>query len=157
MTRQVISFHYTLKDTDGKLLDSSEENQPLAFLQGSGHIIPGLEEVLIAMKPGEKREVKVPYQKAYGAYDQTLVYNVTRSNFPNQDKINIGDMFQVGEGDQYQIVTVVDVSAQDIVVDANHPLAGKDLVFNVEIAEMRPATTEELSHGHAHGPHGHEH
>ena len=156
MTRQVVTFHYTLTDQTGKVHDTSRGDEPLTFLQGSGHIIPGLENALLGFKKGDKKEVTVSYPEAYGPYDQTLIYEVPRTKFPD-GQIQIGDRFQIGKGDQYQIVTVIEVSEERVVLDANHPLAGKDLTFAVEMMDIRPATPEEISHGHVHGQGGHHH
>ncbi len=156
MSQQVISFHYTLTDKNGKKHDSSRDGEPLTFLVGSGHIIPGLEKALIPLKKGDQKEIKVPYAEAYGAYDQALIYEVGLDKFKNE-KIKVGDMFQIGKGDAYQVVTVVEISDAKVTLDANHPLAGKDLTFDVEITEKREATPEEISHGHVHGHGGHHH
>lgn len=156
MTRQVISFHYTLSDKAGKVQDTSRGGDPLTFLQGSGQIIPGLETALINLEKGSKKDITVPYAEAYGPYDQALIYEVPRNKFPNE-QIQIGDRFQVGKDEHYQVVTVIEISTERVVLDANHPLAGKDLTFAVEMMDIRPATPEELSHGHAHGAGGHHH
>ena len=156
MTSQVISFHYTLTDKTGKVQDTSRGGEPLTFLQGSGQIIPGLESALLNLKKGDKKDIAVAYTEAYGPYDQTLIQEVPRDQFPNE-QIQIGDRFQIGKGEHYQIVTVIEVSEKRVVLDANHPLAGKDLNFNVEMMDIRSATPDELSHGHVHGHGGHHH
>lgn len=156
MSRQVITVHYVLTDNDGKTIDSSKEGEPLTFLEGAGQIIIDLEKSLIALRQGDKREIKVPHGEAYGSYDQALIYTVAREKFP-QGKIKVGDMFEIGKDDAFRVVTVIEVSDQEVVLDANHPLAGKDLTFNVEILEMRSASPEELAHSHVHGHGGHHH
>ena len=156
MTKQVLTFHYTLTDKTGKMHDTSAGAEPLTFLEGSGHIIPGLEKALLKLKQGDKEKITVAYAEGYGAYDQSLIYQVARTKFPNE-QIQIGDMFQIGKGDRYQIVTVVEVTDEQITLDSNHPLAGKDLIFAVEVLEMRPATDDEITHGHVHGQGGHHH
>ncbi len=152
----VINFHYTLTDKDGKLLDTSRKGEAFAFLQGSGQIIPGLESALAALNMGDRKTIEVPYLQAYGAYDQKLIFQVARERLP-AEKVNIGDMFEVGEGAAFRVVTVVQVNEKEVVLDGNHPLAGKDLTFDVEIMGVRPATAEEIAHGHAHGEGGHHH
>jgi len=132
MAKQVITFHYTLTDKSGKTIDSSLNEDPLALLEGGGQIIPALESALLALKVGDKKNITVPYIEAYGAYDQSLVYQVPRNKLPSQE-VKAGDMFQVGKNDHYQVVTVVDVSEIQVTVDANHPLAGQDLNFAVAI------------------------
>ena len=156
MTRQVISFHYTLTDREGKTIDSSSGQNPLIFLQGSSQIIPGLEAALIAMNKGDKSEIVIPYQEAYGAYDQSLIHQVPRSKFPHQN-INVGDMFQIGKENDYRVMMVIDLSEAEVTLDGNHPLAGQDLNFSVEIMDKRDATPEEIAHGHVHGAGGHHH
>lgn len=156
MPKQVLSFHYTLTDEQGKQIDSSTGLSPMLFLEGSGQIIPGLEVELLRMQVGDQKQVNVPYGEAYGAYDQNQVYRVSRKNFPPGD-LAVGDAFEMGEGNQYRIITVLEVVNDEVVVDANHPLAGKNLVFQVELINRRDATADELTHGHAHGEGGHHH
>lgn len=156
MVNQVISFHYTLTDEAGKTVDSSAGGEPLAFLAGSGQIIPGLEKELTLLKKGDKKTIHVPCQDAYGEFSQSLVYKVAKDKFPS-GKIKTGDMLQLHKGDSYQIVTVLEITDDEVTLDANHPLAGKNLDFAVEIIDMRPATSEEMSHGHVHGAGGHHH
>lgn len=156
MAKQVISFHYRLTDSKGKEVDSSLDSEPLAFLEGSGQIIPGLEGTLLTLGIGDKKTVTVPYKDAYGAYDQSLIVQVPRDKFPAQE-VKVGDMFQVQNGDHPQVVMVVEIKDGNVTIDANHPLAGQDLTFDVEITARRDATADEILHGHAHGPHGHHH
>ena len=156
MTHHVISFHYTLTDAAGKQLDSSKGSSPLTFLSGVGQIIPGLEKTLIDMKQGDQKKVTVPHLEAYGAFDQNRIYKVQRAQLPTQD-VKMGDVFATGEGTGYQEVMVVDVQGDDVTLDGNHPLAGKDLTFDVEITNTRVALPEEVSHGHVHGEGGHHH
>ena len=149
MTTQVISFHCTLKDDSGKVIDSSVEDKPLAFLQGAGQIIPGLEKVLLILQKGDKRDVRVAHQEAYGVYDQKLIYQAPRSKFPERD-IRVGDIFQLANGHTRQMVTIVEIANDLVTLDANHPLAGKDLNFSIEIISVREATPAEIEHGHVH-------
>ena len=156
MAKQVITFHYTLTDKDGQTIDSSVGQHPLIFLVGSGQIIPGLEVALIPMNKGDKKEIHVPHQEAYGPYDKNLIQQVPRDKFPKQD-IHVGDMFQIGKEDNVQVMTVIDISDSEVTLDGNHPLAGQDLSFSVEIVDKRDATSEEIAHGHVHGAGGHHH
>ena len=156
MNHHVVSFHYTLTDDKGQPLDSSQGGPALTFLSGVGQIIPGLEKILITMKTGDKKTVTVPHLEAYGAKDAKKVYKAQRSQLPNQD-VKIGDIFATGEGATYQEVTVVELAGDAAVLDGNHPLAGKDLTFAVEITNTREATPEELAHGHVHGDGEHHH
>ena len=156
MTKQVITFHYELKGDAGEIIDSSRGGEPISFLEGSSQIIAGLEEVLMGLKQGTSKEVHVPYQDAYGAYDQGLVAQVPRNQFPSE-KIKAGDMFQIEKDGQLRVITVVEVTDDLVTVDANHPLAGKNLNFQVELVDRRDATAEEVAHGHVHGHGGHQH
>ena len=153
MSKKVIAFHYHLTDKAGATLDKSEANEPLAFMTGVGQIIPGLETVLIGMAIGEKRRVEVLAAEAYGDRDLGKIMNVKRDQLPEGD-IKVGDMFRGADGD---VVTVTAVNLDGVVLDANHPLAGQDLIFDVEITAVRDATNDELAHGHAHGADGHAH
>lgn len=156
MTKQVITFHYELKGDAGEIIDSSREGEPISFLEGSNQIITGLEEALRSLKQGTSQEVHVPYQDAYGSYDQGLVAQVPRHQFPSE-KIKPGDMFQIEKNGQLRVITVVDVTDELVAVDANHPLAGKNLNFWVELVNRRGATAEEVAHGHVHGHGGQQH
>ena len=156
MTAKVISFHYTLTDPSGKKLDSSEGDEPLSFLEGAGQIIPGLEAALSKLKAGEKKQVKVVAKDAYGNRDDKKVVEVPLEQLPKKD-VKIGDMFQTGQDHHSPPVTVIKVTSKHATLDANHPLAGIDLTFDIEITEIRDATSEEVDHGHAHGAGGHHH
>ena len=156
MPTKVISFHYTLTDNAGKTLDSSAESEPLAFLVGAGQIIPGLETHLLTMKVGDKRKVLVPAKDAYGAKDPANTTEVPRDKMPAKS-IKVGDQFRAGAGDHAPVVVVTKVTDTHVTLDGNHPLAGMDLTFDVEITGIRDATKEELDHGHVHGAGGHHH
>ena len=156
MSTKVISFHYTLTDNAGQTLDSSAGGEPLAFLAGAGQIIPGLETHLLAMKVGDKRRVMVPAKDAYGAKDPANTTEIPRDKMPAKD-IKVGDRFRAGADNHAPVVVVTKVTDTHVTLDGNHPLAGQDLTFEVEITEVREATDEELAHGHVHGPGGHHH
>jgi FKBP-type peptidyl-prolyl cis-trans isomerase SlyD len=144
-----VSFHYTLTDDDGQQLDSSAGKEPLAYLHGAGNIIPGLENALT---------VAVSAAEGYGEVQKELIQEVPRSAFQGVDTIEVGMQFeaQTGQGGNVP-VTVTAVTEEVVTVDGNHPLAGKNLNFDVSIEDVRDATEEELAHGHVHGPGGHEH
>ena len=156
MSKRVISFHYTLTDVSGKVLDSSEGRGPLSFMEGAGQIIPGLESHLIALQKGDKRKIEVPAAVAYGLRDEEKVIKVPRTELPVKE-VKIGARFNGGEDGHGPIFVVTELTATDVTLDANHFLAGIDLTFDVELTDIREATGEELSHGHAHGEHGHSH
>lgn len=149
----VASIHYTLTDNDGKVLDSSSGRDPLVYLHGMGNLIPGMEEGLEGKIVGNKFKLKVSPEKGYGVKDDKMVQQVPRNAFGDQ-KIEVGMQFQTNRG---QVVTVTKVGLENITVDGNHPLAGVELNFAVEVVDVRTATAEELSHGHVHGPGGHHH
>jgi FKBP-type peptidyl-prolyl cis-trans isomerase SlyD len=155
---KVVSIHYTLTSNSGEVLDSSSGGDPLAYLHGKNNIIPGLEKALEGRQPGEKLDVKVAAAEAYGQRDENLVQKVPRRAFGGVAKVEPGMQFhaQTSQG-QTRLVTVTGVQGDMVTVDGNHPLAGQDLNFAVEVADVRDATEEELEHGHVHGPGGHHH
>ena len=157
MSQQVIGFHYILKDTEGVTIDSSVGATPLLFLEGSGQIIPGLEKELSTMNIGDKGNVEIKAGDAYGEVVEDLRLTVAKSQFPEGSEMKVGDQFQVNEEPSAPIFTIVDIKGEDVHIDGNHPLAGQDLTFDVEITEKRAATEEEVAHGHAHGAGGHNH
>ena len=157
MTKQVIGFHYTLKDKDGNTIDTSEGNSPLLFLEGSGQIIPGLEKELVGLGQGDKKNIEVKAAEAYGEVIPDLKITVKKSQFPADKEITVGDQFQVNNEPHAPIFTVISIEGEDINIDGNHPMAGHDLFFQIEITEKRDATQEEMDHGHAHGAGGHQH
>lgn len=157
MTPKVVSFHYTLKDSKGNTLESSFGDQPLSYLEGVGQIIPGLESALQGLKKGDKKSVAVKAADAYGEHDPEAVVQVPRAQIPKKD-VQVGDQFHADSGHgQVAVVVVTGVTDTHVTVDGNHPLAGQDLNFDVEITDVREASKEEVAHGHAHGPGGHNH
>lgn len=153
---QVVSFHYTLTDENGTVIDKSE-GQPLVYLHGAGNIIPGLENALTGKNVGDKLIVNVTAAEGYGEYNPEMVQEVPRNMFQGVDDITAGMQFQAQTDDGIQVVTVKDVTDENVIVDANHPLAGQNLNFDVEIIDIRDASQEELDHGHVHGAGGHHH
>ena len=153
-----VSFHYTLTDDDGQQLDSSAGKEPLAYLHGAGNIIPGLESALEGKSVGDAMVVDVIAAEGYGEIQKELIQEVPRASFQGVDEIEVGMQFeaQTGEGGTVP-VTVVAVTDEIVTVDGNHPLAGKNLHFDVTIEDVRDASAEELEHGHVHGPGGHNH
>ncbi|MEY4489215.1 MAG: hypothetical protein RIQ79_1723 [Verrucomicrobiota bacterium] len=157
MSRNVVTFHYTLRDTAGQVLDASIGGEPISFLEGSGQIVEGLEEGMRGLAAGVKAKVGVPAAKAYGERDETQVQRVLKSLLPVEGEIKPGDQFRAGEDAFAPIVTVRGVEGDELLLDANHPLAGVDLEFEIEVLAVRAATKEECEHGHAHGEGGHQH
>lgn len=154
---RVVSFHYTLRDPSGQVLDSSAGGEPIAYLEGAGQIIEGLDEQLRFASAGEKARITVPAKKAYGERDPAQLQRVKRELLPVEGEIKVGDQFQTDSDRHAPVVTVAAVEGDEVLLDANHPLAGVDLTFDVEIMAVREATASELDHGHAHGPGGHAH
>jgi len=154
---QVVSIHYTLRDDAGEVIDRSADGAPLAYLHGHGQLIPGLERELTGKKPGERLQVKVLPAEAYGEYDHALVQKVPRRALKGVGDPRVGMRLQAQTPQGPRAVTVTQVSGDLVTLDGNHPLAGKSLNFEVEVAAVRPATEEELAHGHVHGAGGHHH
>ncbi len=154
MSRNVVTFHYTLRDPSGSVLDTSAGGEPITFLEGAGQIIDGLDERLRGLATGSKQRIQVPAAQAYGLRDEEQVQKVPRTMLPIQGELKIGDQFQAGEDRFAPTVTVVGIDKDNVILDANHPLAGVDLTFDVEIVAVRPASSDELAHGHVHGPDG---
>lgn len=154
---KVIGFHYTLRDEDGQVLDSSSGGDPLFFLEGKHQIIPGLERQLLLLGVGDKRQIAVKAADAYGEVNPDMVAEVKRSQFPPDASLELGDAFTVEADGAGPVFTVVGLDADTVTVDGNHPMAGKDLFFDVEVVAVRDALPQEIAHGHVHGPEGHEH
>lgn len=153
----VVLIHYTLTGDSGEVIDTSEGREPLAYLQGSGNIIPGLEKALSGKRAGDKLKVSIEPADAYGIREDELVQVVPRSAFGGAADLEVGMQFQAQTPAGVRVVTIVEVEGDDITLDGNHPLAGERLHFDVVVAEVRAATEEELTHGHVHGPGGHHH
>jgi FKBP-type peptidyl-prolyl cis-trans isomerase SlyD len=149
----VVTFHYTLKGDTDEVIDSSAGGEPLAYLHGHGNIVPGLERELTGKSVGDRLQVRVPAAQGYGEYDRALVQKVPRRALKGIANLRVGLRLQAG----HQAVIVKHIAGDMITLDGNHPLAGQDLNFDVEITAVRPATEEELAHGHVHGDGGHHH
>lgn len=153
---RVVSMHYTLTDDAGTLIDSSRGREPLDYLHGHGNIISGLENALEGAEAGYKAAVKLSPAEGYGEYNAQAVFEVPKDKFPAGSDIEEG-MQVHGEGPQgVMSFTVVGLTDAGVVLDGNHPLAGKNLNFDVEVIAVREATVQELAHGHVHS-HGHDH
>ncbi len=148
---RVVSIHYTLTDGEGKVLDSSEGAEPLAYLHGRGNIIPGLENALVGKSEGDVLHVKVEPSEGYGEVNPDMIQVFARDVFQGVDEIEVGMTFDAEgpDGSRYSLL-VTKIEGDDITVDGNHPLAGVELNFDVKIVDVREATPEELAHGHAH-------
>jgi FKBP-type peptidyl-prolyl cis-trans isomerase SlyD len=142
-TPRHLTFHYTLRNRAGRILDTSRGAEPLSCVEGTGQIIEGLEDSLRRMNESETRQVVVPPERAYGVREAALVQKVPRDRLP-VDEVQVGDQFQTGPDRQDPVVTVVAIEGDDVLIDANHPLAGEELHFEVELVAQRPATPAEL-------------
>jgi len=154
---KVVSIDYKLSGNDGQVIDSSEAGQPLAYLHGNGNIISGLEEALEGKTTGEAVKVTIPPEKGYGVREQGKVVEVNKDKLKGTDEIKPGMQFQAQTPEGPQVFTVAGISESSVTLDANHPLAGATLNFDVTVREVREATADEMAHGHVHGPGGHHH
>ncbi|HSK21470.1 MAG TPA: peptidylprolyl isomerase [Longimicrobiales bacterium] len=131
-----VRVHYTGKLEDGSVFDSSDGRDPLEFTVGSGQVIPGFDQAVAGMSPGEEREVKIPAAEAYGDRKDDLVIVVERSQLPPDIDPDVGQQLQLSQEGRAFVVTVADVNEQNITLDANHPLAGEDLTFELQLVEI---------------------
>lgn len=152
----VVTMDYSLT-VDGELIDTSEGSEPIEFLQGTGGIIPGLERELYGMAIGDGKDVIVSAEEGYGEVDEEAHMDVPRQEFPAEIPLEIGTMLEMQDQDGNPMhARITEVGAETVCLDFNHPLAGKELHFSIKIAGLRPATPEELDHGHVHED-GHTH
>ncbi|HEB27681.1 MAG TPA: peptidylprolyl isomerase [Porticoccus sp.] len=152
----VVLFHYTLTDERGTELDSSTGKDPLAYIHGHKNIIPGLEKELDGKTAGDVMIVTIKAAEAYGERQEKMVQEVPRASF-QVEEMTVGMRFEAKTPNGPVSVIVADVTDDMVTVDGNHPLAGKDLTFDVKVDTVREASEEELEHGHVHGPGGHQH
>jgi FKBP-type peptidyl-prolyl cis-trans isomerase SlyD len=144
-------MHYALH-VDGQLVDSSEGSEPLQFIQGMGHIIPGLEHELYDMRIGDSKRVVVDAKDGYGEIDPDAFMDVPRHAFPSNVPLETGTELELRDQSGHPVYARIDsISNDNVHLNMNHPLAGKELHFDVKIADLRHATDEEISHGHVHG------
>lgn len=154
---KVVIMHYTLKNDDGTVIDSSEGREPLAYLHGASNIVIGLENGLEGKSAGDKLSVVVAASEGYGEYSEDLKQEVPLAQFDDQSQVQAGAQFHAQTPQGVVVATVLSVDNENAVIDMNHALAGQTLNFDIEIVEVRDATKEELQHGHAHAPGGHHH
>ena len=151
---KVATIHYTLKNGDGEVLDSSIGEDPLTYLQGHQNLVPGLEAALEGKSSGAKLSVEISAVEGYGEKDPSMIQELSRDMFGGIDTIEVGMEFHADTANGPQVVEVIDVDGDTITIDGNHPLAGVDLHFEVEVIDVRDATENELQHGHVHGAGG---
>ena len=132
-----VKVHYTGKLGNGKIFDSSAKRDPLQFKVGDGQIIPGFEQAVVGMNPGESKTIKLPADKAYGPYREEMILVVDQNQFPKNLKLEVGQQLQIPQKDgRKTLVTVTNISESSVTLDANHPLAGKDLSFDIQLIEI---------------------
>ena len=155
--QKVVTLNYTLTDNEGSVIDESKDSS-FAYLHGASNIIPGLENALTGKQAGESLSVSVAPEDGYGERDAARTQSVPKNMFPEDAEIEIGMQFHAqGPNEETIVVTVTEVEDETVTVDGNHPLAGVELNFTVEIIEVRDASQEEIEHGHVHGAGGHHH
>jgi len=132
-----VKVHYTAKLEDGSVFDTSREDEPLKFIIGEGHMIPGFEDAVVGMSQGEKKTVKIESEKAYGPHYDEGVIIVEKANLPEDLEPELGDVLQIPLPDDKSVVVIItEITDTKITLDANHPLAGKDLTFDIELVEI---------------------
>lgn len=155
---KVVSIHYKVVDAaSSDVIDSSEGGEPMTYLHGASNIIPGLEQALEGKGVGDEIEVTVEPADAYGEYSDDRIQQVPIEAFAEMENVEVGMMVTAQSGEGQINLQVTEVTEETVTVDANHPLAGKSLTFDVRIESVRDASEEEISHGHVHGPGGHHH
>jgi FKBP-type peptidyl-prolyl cis-trans isomerase SlyD len=150
-------FHYTLKNAAGEILDSSSGGDPLAYLQGFGNIVPGLEREMAGKQAGDKFNVVIEPADGYGVKNDELLRVVPKSAFPTDIELEVGMQFGSQTPQGPMAIVISKINGDEITIDGNHPLAGVALHFDIEIVSVRKASAEEIEHGHVHGPGGHHH
>ena len=152
---RVVSIDYTLTDDDGTILDTSDGRDPLEYIHGTGHLVPGLEDALQGKTTGTQMNVTVQPNDGYGERDEGLVQSVDREAFKGAEELEVGMRFQADTNKGPHVFTVAAIEDDQVTIDGNHPLAGVVLNFDVTVRDVRDATTEELQHGHVHGEGAH--
>ena len=155
--RTVATFHYTLTDAAGKVIDSSDGRAPLSYLHGAGNIVPGLEKEMSGKQQGDVFNVIVAPEEGYGMPNPMMIQVVPREAFQGVDTLEVGMEFQAQTPQGPMSVAIAKIEGDEVTVDVNHPLAGQTLHFAIEVTDVRDASLEELTHGHVHGPGGHHH
>ena len=149
---KVAIITYTLTNVNGDVLDQANEEQPFAFIAGTGNIIPGLDEALAGKTAGDVVTTTIAPEHAYGERHDELTQTVPKEMFQGVDNVEPGMQFNAQTNQGMSVVTVTNVEGDQVTIDGNHPLAGETLNFDVKILEVRDATADELEHGHVHGP-----
>lgn len=156
---RVVQMHYKLTDEDGNTIDTSEGKEPLAYIQGIGNVIPGLEDALEGKAKGDKLQVTITPEDGYGQRLDEMVQTVAKEGFKSDEgeELVAGMQVQIETNNGPSIAMVTKIEGEDVILDLNHPLAGVTLNFDIEVVDVRASTEEEIEHGHVHGPGGHHH
>lgn len=156
---RVVQMHYTLTDEDGQTIDSSISHEPMAYIQGIGNVVPGLEDALEGKSKGDKFQVIISPEDGYGMRNEEMIQQVSKSGFnaEGEEKLVPGMQVQIETNNGPSIAMVTKIEGEDVTLDLNHPLAGVTLNFDIEVVDVRASTDEEIEHGHVHGPGGHHH
>jgi len=149
---KIVTIDYTLTNGKGSVLNSSIGGEPFTYIQGIGSILPDLEGALEGKNPGDRFTVRIPPEKGYGPRNESLTRVVSKDRFKGVEELRAGMQFEARTEDGKHMLTIVGIDGNDVTIDANHPLAGETLNFDVTVRDVREATNEELSHGHPHGP-----
>lgn len=153
----VVSFHYTLSDTEGNTIETNRDTDPVTYLHGANNIVPSLEKAFSGKKTGDHIELTLSPAETYGERKENAIERVPAKYLKGAGKLKPGQAVQLQTKDGQVLVTVIKVGKFSVDVDTNHPLAGRTLTYSIDIAEVRAATDEEKAHGHAHGVGGHHH
>jgi len=155
---KVVSIHFKLVDAEsGDLIESSKDSAPMAYLHGANNLMPGLENELEGKNVGDKFQVTIAPEDAYGPHHESGIQTVPLEALKDLEKIEVGVVLTANTENGPANLQIIEVGETEVTVDANHPLAGRTLIFDISVEEMRDATAEEIEHGHAHGPEGHHH
>lgn len=154
----VVTMNYHLTNAEGEVLDSSRDDDPLTYMHGSGDILAGLENELTGLEVGATKTVNLSAKNGYGEYDASMLQTIPKEDLAGLPKLEVGMQLQASKssGDT-MVVEIKEIRANEVIVDGNHPLAGIELTFEIEILSVREATAEERQHGHVHGEGGHHH
>ncbi len=149
--KRVVTLEYKITLTTGELVDSSEMSGPFTYIHGIGAIIPGLEKGLEGMEEGEEKEIEIPASEGYGERNEELLTVVPRAQFPADANVEVGaEFYTYNEKGEAIPFTITSIDGENVTIDFNHPLAGKDLIAWVKVVGIREATPEEIAHGHVH-------
>ena len=153
----VVTLNYTLKNSEGEIMDTSEGREPLVYLHGVGGLIPGLEAELEGKEIGNSFSTVIAPEDAYGKRSDDLLHVVPKSGFQGDEEMQVGMRVQLETEQGPAIATISKIEGENVTLDLNHPLADMELHFSIDVLDLRDASADEISHGHVHGPGGHHH